>query len=199
MQSNKEYKRVWRFFNIADYDKEEQWLNDMAAAGWNFVRVQGGVRFTFKRGVPGEYIYKLDMVERNASDEVKESYYNFLTECNIRVVGDYNDWIYLQRRASDGPFDVKDEAYTKLRRLNKVYSFSIRMVCRLLILFSLMVIGFSLLSLATTGYQIQEVFDGVVRGVSIASLIALSIIWVPIVTRLRRRINALIDDVGVNR
>ena len=110
----KEIKKLWRFYSIADYEKEEAFLNEMARAGWNLTAV-GFCRYIFRRGNEGEYIYKLDMVERTESDEVKESYFNFLTECGIRVVGEFKDWIYLQKRASEGPFDMKNDKYTRLR------------------------------------------------------------------------------------
>lgn len=35
-------------------------------------------------------------------------------------------------------------------------------------------------------------------GVGVSSLIALVIIWVPIVNKLRCQVNKLIDDIGVN-
>jgi hypothetical protein len=75
----KEIKKVWRFYTIADYEKEENFLNEMARDGWNLTAV-GFCRYIFRRGTPGEYIYKLDMVERGDSDQVKESYFNFLTD-----------------------------------------------------------------------------------------------------------------------
>ena len=142
----KEIKKVWRFYTIADYEKEENFLNEMARDGWNLTAV-GFCRYIFRRGTPGEYIYKLDMVERGDSDQVKESYFNFLTDCGIRVVGEFKDWIYLQKRAADGPFDMKNDTYAKLRQLNKVYSFSIRTLSGLLRLFAIIIILFSLLQM----------------------------------------------------
>ena len=193
----KEIKKLWRFYSIADYEKEEAFLNEMARAGWNLTAV-GFCRYIFRRGNAGEYIYKLDMVERTESDEVKESYFNFLTDCGIRVVGDFKDWIYLQKRASDGPFDTKNDTYAKLRQVNKVYSFSLRTVGNLLRIFVAIILVFVLLQLLLNNVRIAELCDGVILGVSVGSLIALAIIWVPIVNKLRRKVNKLIDDIGVN-
>lgn len=69
----------------------------MAKEGWNLTAV-GFCHYIFRRGTPGEYIYKLDVVELAALDEVNASYFNFLTECGIRIVGDLNDWLYLQKK-----------------------------------------------------------------------------------------------------
>ena len=194
----KEIKKVWRFYTIADYEKEENFLNEMARDGWNLTAV-GFCRYIFRRGTPGEYIYKLDMVERGDSDQVKESYFNFLTDCGIRVVGEFKDWIYLQKRAADGPFDMKNDTYAKLRQLNKVYSFSIRTLSGLLRLFAIIIILFSLLQMIASGnIGLSDFCGGVIQGVGISVVIALAIIWVPIITKLRRKINRLIDEIGVN-
>ncbi len=194
----KEIKKLWRFYSVADYEKEEAFLNEMARAGWNLTAV-GFCRYIFRRGNEGEYIYKLDMVERTESDEVKESYFNFLTDCGIRVVGEVKDWIYLQKRASDGPFDTKNDTYTKLRQINKVYSFSLRTVCNLLRIFAGVIAVLILLqALMSNNVWVKEVCGGAMLGVGIGSVIALVIIWVPIVNKLRCKMNKLIDDMGVN-
>lgn len=194
----KEIKKLWRFYSIADYEKEEAFLNEMARAGWNLTAV-GFCRYIFRRGNEGEYIYKLDMVERTESDEVKESYFNFLTDCGIRIVGDFKDWIYLQKRASDGPFDMKNDTYAKLRQVNKVYSFSLRTVSNLLRIFAGIVLVLILLqAILSDNSSVAEFCNGVILGVGVGSLIALVLIWVPIVNKLRCKVNKLIDDIGVN-
>lgn len=193
----KEIKKLWRFYSVADYEKEEAFLNEMARAGWNLTAV-GFCRYIFRRGNEGEFIYKLDMVERSESDEVKESYFNFLSECGIRVVGEFKDWIYLQKPASEGPFDMKNDTYAKLRHVNKVYSFSLRTVCNLLRIFAGIMVVLILLQLLSNNVSLSEFCSGVMLGVGVSSLIALVILWVPIVNKLRRQVNKLIDDIGVN-
>ena len=193
----KEIKKLWRFYSVADYEKEEAFLNEMARAGWNLTAV-GFCRYIFRRGNEGEFIYKLDMVERSESDEVKESYFNFLSDCGIRVVGEFKDWIYLQKPASEGPFDMKNDTYAKLRHVNKVYSFSLRTICNLLRLFAGIMVVLILLQLLSNNVSLSEFCSGVMLGVGVSSLIALVIIWVPIVNKLRCQVNKLIDDIGVN-
>lgn len=196
MKEQVEMKRVWRFWTIADYEKEEQWINEMAREGWALSAVYF-CRYIFRRCKAGEYRYKLDVVERNDSDEVKESYFNFLTECGIRVVGSYKDWIYLQKRAVEGPFDMKNDPYAKLRLVNKVYSFSIRTMCRLLRIFMVLIFLFSLVELFVSDPDVVDFSEGVMAGIGIGSVVALSIIWVPIIRKLRRQVNKLIDEIGV--
>lgn len=196
MKFQGEMKKVWRYYNIAEYEQEEQWINEMAKEGWQLTAI-GLCRYIFRRGTPGEYIYKLDVVERTASDEVKESYFNFLTECGIRVVGEFKDWIYLQKRAADGPFDMKDDTYAKLRTVNKVYSFAVRTLCKLLKIFAGVVIICSLGQMLSSNYAIQELFRGIMLGSSTSAIVVLAILWVPILRKLRRKVNQLIDEIGV--
>lgn len=196
MKFQGEMKKVWRFYNIAEYEQEEQWINEMAKEGWQLTAI-GFCRYIFRRGTPGEYIYKLDVVERTASDEVKESYFNFLTECGIRVVGEFKDWLYLQKKAADGPFDMKDDTYAKLRTVNKVYSFAVRTLCKLLKIFAIIVIICAVGHTLTSNYAIKDLFEGIMIGSSTSAIVVLAILWVRIINTLRRKVNQLIDEIGV--
>lgn len=189
-------KKVWRFYTIAEYEQEEQWINEMAKEGWNLTAV-GLCRYIFRRGTPGEYIYKLDVVERTASDEVRESYFNFLTECNIRVVGELKDWLFLQKKAAEGPFDMKDDTYAKLRHINKIYSFSVRTFCRLLTTFACIVVGCFVGLLISSNPQLDDFFRGIMLGCASSAIVVLAVVWIRIINKLRRQVNKLIDDIGV--
>ncbi|MBQ6862553.1 MAG: DUF2812 domain-containing protein [Alistipes sp.] len=196
MRQTSEMKKVWRFYTIAEYEQEEQWINEMAKEGWNLTAV-GLCRYIFRRGTPGEYIYKLDMVERTASDEVRESYFNFLTECNIRVVGELKDWLFLQKKAAEGPFDMKDDTYAKLRHINKIYSFSVRTFCRLLTTFACIVVGCFVGLLISSNPQLDDFFRGIMLGCASSAIVVLAVVWIRIINKLRRQVNKLIDDIGV--
>ena len=112
-----EYKKVWNFFFISQVDEEEQWLNSMARAGWDFVRVNWCSRYIFKRGTPGEHIYKIDLPEHLPHGLGKEEYYNFLTECGIRIVFEKKEWMYLQKKAADGPFNREGGMFAKRKQI----------------------------------------------------------------------------------
>ena len=168
----------------------------MAKEGWNLT-VVGFCHYIFRRGTPGEYIYKLDVAELAALDEVNASYFNFLTECGIRIVGDLNDWLYLQKKTADGLFNMKDDTHAKLRKVNKVYSFAVRTLCRLLAIFAI-IVAICLVGMGFSSVDaMHDFFEGVVFGVSTSALIILALIWVNIINKLRRKVNHLIEDVGV--
>ena len=45
---------------------------------------------------------------------------------------------------------------------------------------------------------VMDFCNGIIYSLGIGSLIALAIIWVPIINKLRRKVNKLIEDIGVN-
>lgn len=57
-----ELKRKWRVFWLWDFDKEERWLNEMASQGWQ-LRHPGFCNYLFEKGEPGEYVYRLEMLD----------------------------------------------------------------------------------------------------------------------------------------
>ena len=69
----KERKTVRKWFWVWDFDKEEQWLNEMAMSGWALVSV-GWCSYTFEECEPGEYTIRLEM---HGADD---SYISFMRE-----------------------------------------------------------------------------------------------------------------------
>lgn len=189
-----EYKKVWRFFSIADFEQEERWLNDMSASGWNFVRTNGLI-FTFRKGTPGEFIYKMDLPENNAHGLGKEEYYLFLTECGNRIVCQNKDWIYLRKSAADGPFETSDNTYPRLKMVNKAYGYANKVLCRLLSVFTIIALVLKVLAISLS----SDCLDGMSYGVAFGAIMSLALIFVPIISRLRRKMNILVDEIGIKR
>ena len=192
-----EYKKVWNFFLISQAEEEERWLNEMARNGWNFVRVNMMCRYVFKKGIPGEFIYKLDLPENMPHGLGKEEYYNFLTECGIRIVFELKDWMYLQKRAADGPFSSAEDMFSKLKMANKSYNYAVKTLSLLLKVFTA-IMALSLLCQAIfSNPNIVDFFRGVTMGIGIGSLFAFTLIWVPVLTKIRKKMNALVDEIAI--
>ena len=64
-----ERKMVRKWFWAWEFDKEEQWLNDMAAQGLALVDV-GFCRYEFEECPPGEYQIRLELLEND--DDIPE-------------------------------------------------------------------------------------------------------------------------------
>ena len=81
-----------KWFWVWDYDKEEEWLNKMAAMGLAMTGV-GFARYTFKEGAPGEYIYRLQLLENLPGHTESVQYLRFLEETGVEHVASMNRWV----------------------------------------------------------------------------------------------------------
>lgn len=193
-------KKVWNFFTIAQWEEEEKWLNEMARNGYNLVGIKGFVRYVFEQGTPGEYIYKLDLPDNLEHGLDGKAYCDFLTECGIEVVCSQKQWLFLRKKAAYGPFDEAGDMFAKLKMTNKAYSYAIRTLSMLLRIFTLLIcVNLLAMALLTSKPQVVELLSGVVLGVGVGAIVTLTLVWVPLINRLRKRINELIDEIAVNR
>ena len=87
-------KRVMhRLFWAWDFDREEDWLNAWAARGWALVDVCG-FRYVFEESAPGEYEYRLELLEHATSNAESRCYLDFLRDLDIECIGSYGRWTY---------------------------------------------------------------------------------------------------------
>ena len=193
---NSEVKRVWNWFTIADVEREEKWLNEMAAAGWLLEKWNGNFRYTFRRGERGAWLYKIDMIDDEERGLDGETYINFLNECGIEVAYRYKKWLFLRKRAVDGPFDTANDLYSRLRITNKVYSYSIRVLCYLV------VACFVIIAISMLGYNLLEgnmryFFEAISTGAGFGLVLGLTFSFIPAITKIRKEMDRLVREIGV--
>ena len=102
-------KWVW----VWDFDKEEEWLNEMAMNGWVLESV-GLCTYNFVRCEPGEYSVRLEM------HPYDESYLAFMRETGAEYVGRMMLWIYFRKKTADGPFDLFSDIDSKISHLDRI-------------------------------------------------------------------------------
>ncbi|MBQ5701798.1 MAG: DUF2812 domain-containing protein [Alistipes sp.] len=191
-------KKVWNFFTIAQWEEEEQWLNSMARNGWNLVRIDFLVRYVFERGTAGEYLYKLDLPDNLEHGMDEQQYCDFLKECGIDVVCRLKQWLFLRKKAADGPFNEKGDNLSRLKMTNKAYDYAIRILSTLLRVFTLLLCGVILLQTVVTDFELSAILEGVMIGIGIGALIAVTVVWVPLLNRLRKKMNKLVEETTIN-
>lgn len=115
-------KTVHKWFWVWDFDKEEKWLNEMAAKGLALVSV-GFCRYEFEDCVPGEYKICLDFLENRMSGVEKAKYIEFLEETGAEQVGTYQRWIYFRKRTSEENFQIFSDYNSRIQYLTRIIRF----------------------------------------------------------------------------
>lgn len=108
-----ERKTIHKWIWVWDFEKEEQWLNEMAMNGWVLCAV-GFCKYTFKKCEPGEYTVRLELHGGEAS------YIDFLSETGALYIGRVFQWIYFSKKTEYGQFDIFSDIDSRITHLDKI-------------------------------------------------------------------------------
>lgn len=109
-----ERKTMHRWYWVWDFEKEEQWLNEMAAEGWSLVDV-GYCTYTFEKTEPNMYCIRLEM--RKADDD----YISFMEDTGAEYIGRVLQWLYFRKKSEFGQFDLFSDIDSKITHLQGIY------------------------------------------------------------------------------
>lgn len=110
-------KRVFKCFT--NYEKEEIWLNQMAAQGWHCVDYFP-CRYTFEKGEPGEYTYRIQLLDQVPTHVESAAYLEFLEEAGIQAVASSMRWVYLRKKTADGPFEIFSDRESRIAHYRRI-------------------------------------------------------------------------------
>ena len=105
-----------------NYEKEEQWLNAMSAKGLALMDYWW-IRYVFEDCAPGEYIYRIELLEHWATHPESRRYIEFVESTGAECVATYMRWAYFRKKAADGPFELYSDIPSKLRHYRMVRAF----------------------------------------------------------------------------
>ena len=126
-------KTVRKLFFIWNFDKEQQWLNQMAAKGLALVSV-GFYKYGFEDCIPGEYRVCLQLLEKSPRNPEMQKYIEFLEQTGAEHVGSFTRWVYFRKKASTGDFELFSDNVSKVKYLTSLLGFiSLVVVMNLLI------------------------------------------------------------------
>ena len=108
-----ERKTLYKWYWVWEFEKEEEWLNEMAMNGWALESV-GICRYTFEKCEPGEYTVRLEM------HGMDQEYIDFMKDTGAEYVGRMMAWIYFRKKAADGPFDLFSDIDSRIEHLKKI-------------------------------------------------------------------------------
>ena len=138
----------WKF--TFDKDNEQDWINDYAQKGWAMTGFFVGM-VTFVPCQPGEFIYQIDLLPGTGlRAEGYEDYVGFMNEMNVEVLQRWGRWVYLRKRAADGPFEVYTDAASKIALYRRI---------RGMFLWALFVIGMCSISAWNLVVQYPSMFS----------------------------------------
>jgi hypothetical protein len=102
-----ERKLKIRFFTIADYQEEEQWLRQQHQNGWKLAKMTPPCFYTFERCEPEDVIYRLDF-KNQATGDYMQMYADFGWEYAGKCVG----WLYFRKSASQVDTEKEGELFS---------------------------------------------------------------------------------------
>ncbi|HWP21332.1 MAG TPA: DUF2812 domain-containing protein [Candidatus Cryosericum sp.] len=105
-----------------DFEKEEQWLNEMSARGMAFSDYSW-CRYVFADAPDNQYIYRIELLENLPTHPESIAYLRFLEENGVECVASYMRWVYLRKNASEGPFDIYTDIDSKIRHYQRISIF----------------------------------------------------------------------------
>lgn len=110
---------VYKVFTVAEFEKEENWLNEMSAKGLQLTDV-GLCRYVFEEGIHSEYVYRLELLENMPAHPESAAYIRFMEEMGVEHVGSMLRWVYFRKKASDTPFDIYSDLDSKTRHFRRI-------------------------------------------------------------------------------
>ena len=111
-----ERKTIRKWFWAWDFDKEEEWLENMACNGWVLDGV-GFCTYHFIKTEPGEYSVRLQYLP---IAEENTDYTNLLEESGAERVGRMVQWVYYRKKTADGPFQLFSDLDSRITHLDKI-------------------------------------------------------------------------------
>jgi hypothetical protein len=112
-------REIWKIFFVWNFEKEEKWLNKMAAEGWQLFDV-GINRYTFEEGAPGEYIYRLEMLKKKPENAGSVQYIKFIEDTGAEHIGTVYLRAYFRKKADGAGFDLFSDIDSRIGYLNRV-------------------------------------------------------------------------------
>lgn len=102
---------VWKTY--FDYEKEEKWLNEMSAKGMALVGYSP-FRYVFEDCEPGEYSYKIQLLDNHPTSPEGIKYIKFLEDTGVEHVASHIRWVFLRKKTSEGNFKLFTDTKSKI-------------------------------------------------------------------------------------
>lgn len=113
---------IHKWFWVWNFDKEEQWLNEMAAKGLCLVST-GFCKYEFEDCLPGEYQILMQLLDKLPHHPESQKYIEFLEDTGAEQVGSFTRWVFFRKKASLGDFNLFSDNASRVKYLTSMLSF----------------------------------------------------------------------------
>ena len=128
-------KKIRKFFGLADYLEEEQFLQEQHRQGWKMTGFNVlGLNYIFEKCEPEEYIYQLDFKEKG---QIDEEYLQLFRDCGWEYFFKYNGWFYFRKKKSEIEQEnsIFNDAPSRAEMAKKITAFQCLVLFPILFLF----------------------------------------------------------------
>ena len=101
-------KTLVRFFTVADYEEEEQWLRRQHQNGWKLVKTVLPCFFVFERCTPEDVVYRLHYKNDCGNGEYFQLFQDYGWTYFNRCMG----WLYFRRPVSETDTAQEQEIFS---------------------------------------------------------------------------------------
>lgn len=114
-----------------DFEKEELWLNAMAAKGLALCQYSWGT-YRFEPSAPSEWTYRIELLPELASKPASKNYLAFMADTGAKPVATYLRWVYFRKLTTDEPFEVFSDLDSRIAHYKRALTLYVS-VCAALI------------------------------------------------------------------
>ncbi len=102
-------RKTWvRFFTIADYEEEEQWLRTQHKRGWKLVKTVLPCFYIFERCTPEDVVYRLDYRNCTENGDYLQIFRDYGWEYFNRCAG----WLYFRKPVAETDTEQDSEIFS---------------------------------------------------------------------------------------
>lgn len=118
----KEKKVELRVFTIADWEKEERYLQKRHQEGWKFEKVSMTGLYHFVKCMPEDVVYQLDYNEEGLQH--KDEYVQMFKDCGWEYIQDFGGYSYFRKPVSEmqGKEEIFCDDESRLDMMRRVFA-----------------------------------------------------------------------------
>ncbi len=115
MDTVNKFKWFWAWQD----EKEEAWLEEMAAEGFHLESILFPSIYQFRVGEPGNYVYRLDYQTLKAKE--RDSYLQLFADAGWEHIGDMGGWVYFRHFVNGGEIpDIYSDLESKMGKYQRI-------------------------------------------------------------------------------